>query len=335
MKIVEIKREYQRKLFKKANVIGVGIGFKYTEKVNTEEMSIICLVERKIAIERLKKKDIIPKTIKDFKTDVFQVGKLRALQLDKTARHRPCPMGTSGGHYLITAGTNGELLRDKREGKTCIGTNNHVGANSNEAQIGDPYLQPGPIDGGINPNDIIGYLLRYVPIHFEGDPSTCFAARSWGGIYNVFARLFGRRTRLKPIVAFPEYNIVDAALIEVKEADVSPEIAGIGIPKGVRQAEPGIPVQKSGRTTCRTTNGDVRSIETDIGPINYNWKFAYFRDQIVIGGDGFSAPGDSGSLVLNMDGYAIGKLFAGGEGTTIANPIQPYLDLLDAELITE
>lgn len=96
-----------------------------------------------------------------------------------------------------------------------------------------------------------------------------------------------------------------------------------------------MPVQKSGRTTCHTINGVVRSIGTDVGPINYNWKFANFRDQIVMSNEGFSAPGDSGSLALDMDGYAVGKLFAGGEGTTIANPIQTYLDLLEAELITE
>ena len=298
-------------------------------------MSIVCLVERKVDMEKLKKRDLIPKKIQEFKTDVMQVGKLRALQIDKTARHRPCPMGTSGGHYLITAGTNGELLRDKREGKICIGTNNHVGANSNDAQIGDPYLQPGPADGGINPNDIIGNLLRFIPIKFAFDLSTCPVARFWSGIYNVFARLFSRRTRLRPIIAYPEYNLVDAALINVKEEDVSAEIVDIGVPKGVKQAEPGMLVQKSGRTTCHTINGEIRSIETNIGPVNYNWKFAYFRDQIVIGNDGFSAPGDSGSLVLDMDGYAVGKLFAGGEGTTIASPIQIYLDLLEAELITE
>jgi len=335
MKIEDVKKEYEKKIFKKENVVGVGKGYKFREKEKTDEMSIVCLVEKKVDKEKLKKRDLIPKKIKEFKTDVMQVGKLRALQIDKTARHRPCPMGTSGGHYLITAGTNGELLKDKREGKICIGTNNHVGANSNDALIGDPYLQPGPIDGGINPNDIIGRLLRFIPIKFGFDLSTCSVARFWSGIYNVFARLFSRRTRLRPIVAYPEYNLVDAALIEVTEEDVSAEIVDIGVPKGVKQAEPGMLVQKSGRTTSHTINGEIRSIETDIGPINYNWKFAYFRNQIVISNDGFSAPGDSGSLVLDMDGYAVGKLFAGGEGTTIANPIQTYLDLLDADLIIE
>ncbi|MFX1260007.1 MAG: hypothetical protein ACFFAN_19330 [Promethearchaeota archaeon] len=97
-------------------------------------------------------------------------------------------------------------------------------------------------------------------------------------------------------------------------------------------------VQKSGRTTCRTVDGLITGIDATIGPVSYGpQKYAYFRDQIVISKEGFSAGGDSGSLVLDMEGYAVGKLFAGSEAEkiTIANTIQNYLDLLDAELITE
>ncbi|MBE9542582.1 MAG: hypothetical protein IMF01_09705, partial [Proteobacteria bacterium] len=50
---------------------------------------------------------------------------------------------------------------------------------------------------------------------------------------------------------------------------------------------------------------------------------------------GFSAGGDSGSLVLDMEGYGVGKLFAGSDKITIANHIQIYLDLLKADLVTE
>lgn len=210
MKINEVKKNYERKFFKKANVVGVMIGYKTKEKAKTNELSIVCMVEKKIDKAKLKKKDLVPPKIKGFTTDVIQVGKIRALDFNTTARHRPCPMGTSGGHYLISADTNGELLRDKRENKLCIGTNNHVGANSNNAEIGDPYLQPGPDDGGINPDDIIGYLLRFVPIHFFWDLSTCSPAQIWSAFYNAPARLFGRRTRLRAVIEDPEHNLVDA-----------------------------------------------------------------------------------------------------------------------------
>jgi len=337
MKIEEVKKVHEKELLKKANVVGVMTGYKVKEGEKTEQLSLICMVEKKIPKEELKKRDLIPTKIKEVTTDVIQVGKIRALQIDKKARHRPCPMGTSGGHYMITAGTNGELLRDKKTGKPCIGTNNHVGANSNNAEIGDPYLQPGPYDGGTTQNDIIGYLLRFVPIRFVGDPSQCSVARFWSALSNVPARLLRSRTRLRPVIEFIEYNLVDAAMIEIEEKDVLAEIVDIGVPKGVRQAQLDMLVQKSGRTTCRTGDGLITGIDATIGPVSYGTgKFAYFRDQIVIGKEGFSAGGDSGSLVLDMEGYAVGKLFAGSEteNVTIANHIESYLDLLGVELVT-
>lgn len=338
MKIEEVKKKYEKELLKKGNVVGVMTGYKIKGEEKTDELSIVCLVEKKIRKEELRKRDLIPAKIKEVMTDVIQVGKIRALQIDKKARHRPCPMGTSGGHYMITAGTNGELLRDKKTGKMCIGTNNHVGANSNEAQIGDPYLQPGPYDGGTTQDDIIGNLLRFVPIEFVGGPSQCRAARFWSWLYNVPTWLFRKRTRLRPVIEYPEYNLVDAAIIEVNEKDVTAEIVDIGVPKGVRQAQLEMLVQKSGRTTCHTVDGLITGIDATIGPISYGpGKFAYFKDQIVISKGGFSAGGDSGSLVLDMEGYAVGKLFAGSEAEkiTIANHVQRYLDLLDAELVPE
>ncbi len=337
MRIEEIRQIHEKRLLRMANVVGVMIGYKVIAGEKTDTLSIICLVEKKIKEQDMKKQDLLPSDIDGELIDVIQVGKLRALQFNKKDRHRPCPMGTSGGHYLITAGTNGELLRDKKTGKTCIGTNNHVGANSNNAQIGDPYLQPGPYDGGTVQNDTIGHLLRFVPISFVMDQSECAAARFWSGIYNVPARAFGRKTRLHPVVAYPEYNLVDAAMIEVANSDVSSDIVDIGTPRGVRDAQLDLLVQKSGRTSCHTVDGAVTGIDATLGPIDYGGKLAYFRDQIVISKEGFSAGGDSGSLILDKEGYAVGKLFAGSDEQhiTIANPIQTYLDLLEAELVTQ
>jgi len=337
MKIEEVKKVHEQELLKKANVVGVMTGYKIKKEEKTDELSIVCMVEKKVPKEELTKRDLIPTQIREVTTDVIQVGKIRALQIDKKARHRPCPMGTSGGHYMITAGTNGELLRDKSTGTMCIGTNNHVGANSNNAEIGDPYLQPGPYDGGTTRDDTIGHLLRFVPIQFVGDPSPCKAARLWSALYNVPARILDRKTRLRPVIEYPAYNLVDAAMIEINEEDALVEIVDIGVPKGVSQAQLDMLVQKSGRTTCHTVDGIITGIDATIGPISYGpGKFAYFKDQIVISKEGFSAGGDSGSLILDMEGYAIGKLFAGSEAEkiTIANHIQSYLDLLDAVLVT-
>ncbi|NIU63493.1 MAG: hypothetical protein GWN66_23410, partial [Pseudomonas stutzeri] len=78
-------------------------------------------------------------------TDVQETGVIRALQ-DHTAKWRPAPGGVSIGHVDITAGTLGCLV--VRGDHIYILSNNHVLANSNEAEPGDAILQPGPHDGG-------------------------------------------------------------------------------------------------------------------------------------------------------------------------------------------
>jgi hypothetical protein len=121
MKIEEARSKYERQLLGKPNVVGVMTGHKVRGGERINELSIVCLVEKKLAAETLQKKELVPTTIQDFPTDVIQVGKLRAFDIDKKARHRPCPMGTSGGHLQVTAGTNGEILRERNSGKFSAG----------------------------------------------------------------------------------------------------------------------------------------------------------------------------------------------------------------------
>lgn len=338
MGIKDIKSRYEQFLFDKPNVVGVMTSYKEVEGERTDLLSLTCLVVNKVPEITLQREEVIPPNIEGVPTDVVEVGELVALgarEIDRRSRLRPCPMGTSGGHYRITAGTNGELLWDKLEGKLCIGTNNHVGANSNQAEIGDAYLQPGPYDGGRNPEDSIGRLLRFVPLSFAGEASSCRYARFWADIFNIPARALGRKTRLKPVLEEGEDNLVDAALIEVKVEDVAAKILDIGAPRGVRTANLDMTVQKSGRTTRYTSDGVVSGIDATV-KVGYGGdKVAVFRDQIIVSKDGFSAGGDSGSLILNTEGYAIGKLFAGSTKVTIANHFQTYLDLLDAKLVME
>ena len=88
---------------------------------------------------------------------------------------RPVPGGISIGHTEITAGTFGCLV--KRGSDTYILSNNHVIANSNDAQVGDVIIQPGPVDGGTSPADDIARLAEFIPMSYQGDErdggSTC------------------------------------------------------------------------------------------------------------------------------------------------------------------
>jgi hypothetical protein len=46
-----------------------------------------------------------------------------------------------------------------------------------------------------------------------------------------------------------------------------------------------------------------------------------------------SAGGDSGSAVLDQDGYVLGLLYAGSSRATLINPIQTVLQMLNVELV--
>lgn len=342
MSVFAIKKKHEKQLMKKANVIGCMTAYKVRGGVRTEELAVTCMVSKKISKSQLKTKDVIPKTIDGASTDVIEVGEVKALglmeasadnEVDRKKKIRPAPMGVSGGHYNITAGTCGELLYVGGS-MLSIGTNNHVAANSNEAKIGDPFLQPGPHDGGRNPEDIIGYLYGYKPISFIGVPSECPIAKMVVSVLNLFSRVLGRKTRLTSIYQNTS-NLVDAAAVILKiDADAVTHILDIGVPCGTKTAVIDMHVQKSGRTTEHTLKGPITAIDATIN-VNYGGsRMAMFTDQIIISQPGFSAGGDSGSLILDMDNHAVGKLFAGSDQITIANHIDNYLTALDAEIVT-
>jgi hypothetical protein len=148
----------------------VGIGYKLDNGELTDQLSIVALVDQKKPDIALQDSDRVPSEIQGVKTDVQEVGTLRA-QLSPRDRWRPViPGGVSIGHFRVTAGTLGVMVRDRLTGEYLILSNNHVLANSNDSTIGDVILQPGATDRGINPSDVVARLERFVPLRYVGDP---------------------------------------------------------------------------------------------------------------------------------------------------------------------
>lgn len=228
-------------------------------------------------------------------------------------KRRPLEAGVSVGHYRITAGTLGFVVED-RDALYML-SNNHVLANVNDAEPGDPCIQPGTLDlrGRWGSQHLVGVLDRFVPISFK---------RS---------------------------NVVDCAI-----AELLPDIefyagwteALPGVVRGVREVtfdDLGRPVTKAGRTTGvragTITQVNVDRLRVDMGDDDV--RVALFSDQLEVEGTGraFSAGGDSGSLIVGTDGFARALLFAGGEeeGTgrdlTYANQLTTVLQKLGVELV--
>ncbi len=209
----------------RSNVVGVGYGAKVTAGAGfSDGPALRVYVRAKVPAVALPQAEAVPREVNGLPTDVLQVG-------DVTALTRPTLCGVSVGHYAVTAGTLGCLVERRgpeEDEDRYILSNNHVLANSNEGKVGDPILEPGPIDGG-GPDDPIAELIDFEPIDFSGP------------------------------------NAMDAAIARLLDRDdVEPEILDIGrVQQPAILAALYQSVCKRGRTTLHTV-GVVMGLAADI-----------------------------------------------------------------------
>src|SRR5437773_6419056 len=231
---------------------------------------------------------------------------------DPTQRQRPAPMGFSVGHPAITAGTIGARVRDAL-GRVYILSNNHVLANSNGANLGDPEYQPGPFDGG-TAADQIATLSDFQVISFAANGTNTIDA----AIALSTTAVLDNATPADDGYSMPNSTIFGDA-------------NGDGLFDD-RNALLGLNVQKYGRTT-KLTRGQITGINATV-TICYAvsgftcTKTARYVDQLLISPGGFSGGGDSGSLIITDDANLnpVGLLFAGSSSVTIANRIDLVLN---------
>jgi hypothetical protein len=308
-------------------VVATGIGYKETGGTKTTTLCVVCSVKEKVASTLLSGRDLVPATIDGTPTDVVRSGVIRALQAP-TDRFRPAPGGVSVGHVAITAGTLGCWVT--KNGEKVILSNNHVLANSNDAETGDPILQPGPFDGGNFPQDHIANLAQFVPIAFEGQPSECQFANAVISVFNLGCRAINSNTRYRVTNVQAVDNLVDAAIARpLNPADIKDEILNIGPIQGTVQGELGMAIKKSGRTTGFTT-GEIQQVDVTANVEYGAGQIALFTDQLLAGA--MSQGGDSGSTVLDDDNRLTGLLFAGSDTTTIINRIENVFSALGISL---
>jgi hypothetical protein len=77
--VKEIKEKYQKQLLARANVVGLGIGYRIRRGESTGEHSLIVMVERKLPPEALEEQDLLPREIEGIPVDVQEVGRFTAL----------------------------------------------------------------------------------------------------------------------------------------------------------------------------------------------------------------------------------------------------------------
>jgi hypothetical protein len=226
---------------------------------------------------------------------------------------RPTPMGTTGGNIkdrsrlFCCSGTLGALVQDAG-GQQYVLSNNHVLARTNLATLGEAIIQPGLIDQTpvctMDAGDTVADLAQFVPIRFKAKASM-------------------------------PTNTVDAAIATVRSGlvDASGTILDVGVINAAT-LDPSLShaVKKSGRTTGLTT-GTITAVAVTVD-VTYNKtcgvgsQVARFVNQFLVEPGGFSAGGDSGSVIvedLPATPRAVGLLFAGSSSVTVANPINAVM----------
>jgi len=158
--------------------------------------------------------------------------------------------------------------------------------------VGDAIYQPGPYDGGTEV-DKIGVLTWWVKINEVGR------------------------------------NYVDAAIgVPLNDAWVDEEILGIGKVSEIANIQVGQLVKKSGRTTG-VTQAKVLDVNASV-KVNYGLFSAWFDDTIVT--EFMAKGGDSGSLLVDEFGRAVGLLFAGSDRLTVHNKMVNVARLLRLDM---
>ncbi|MEB3177635.1 MAG: hypothetical protein VKL59_01115 [Nostocaceae cyanobacterium] len=232
-------------------------------------------------------------------------------QSSKREQHytRPLRIGVSISHYdpLAGTGTLGCFVRKRGQSDLLILSNNHILANYNSAKNGDIIIQPARQDDGHPENDRIAELKHFVTL-LSGE----------------------------------EKNYVDAAVALVKEPEKIDNISclkGFVNLQGFRTQEEleelvDFTVAKIGRSSGLTT-GTVSDFEMEISML-YRNEVIRFDGLIAIASlddKPFSEPGDSGSVIVDDQGYAIAMLVGGTKGgITYATPIDTVLNTLDVDL---
>ena len=285
-KAIAAMEKHADKWLDKQNVVGVGIGENKAGKAV-------------IHVYKLTDDDEgIPPEVDGVAVEHVHSGRFdpRALPTDRWPR--PVPIGVSSGLADFATGTLGARVTDGTNVYAL--SNNHVFAGVNTASVGDAITQPGVEDGGSDPADRIATLADYQAIDFNGGN-----------------------------------NIMDAAIAVTSAGNVATATPpdGYGAPSTTPTAAAiGMGVQKYGRTTgfqlgaVQDVNFSVDVCYFALGEFCFPGYEARFVNQISVSGASFSAPGDSGSLIVTQGGnQPVGLLFAGDGQLTIGNPIIPVL----------
>jgi hypothetical protein len=307
-----VKAESEKDLLAIKDVTGVGVGEKITKGERTGKPCVRVYVKKKLPKNKLAKAQLVPDSVSGVPTDVIErefVLHPASVALDDlrlmvdTGTYSPLTGGISvgpcravGGYIYV--GTLGLVVEDNSTGDPMMLSNFHVMCIDNGWSAGDTMAQPGRVDGGSCPSDIVGELTR---AHLGGQVDGAVARitnRSHncriadiGAVNGTATAVLGEAVRKRGRTTELTHGFVDDLSLSVS-IDY-----GDGLGTVILTNQIGIDVD----TSQSTQIGDH---------------------------------GDSGSVVVNSSSEVIGLYFAGSSDGTfgVANPISSVLSALDIRL---
>lgn len=327
--LAEVKDRWETTLLAIPGVTGVGVGFKWVRGKPTDELAIRVYVREK---KRVPESERIPRRLDGYPTDVMELDprplpatielptreEIERLAAD-TGRYDPLVGGISVGPCREIgdighiAGTLGLIVKDGGAANVDLMLSNaHVfcGDDGN-ANVGDEMGQPSRIDSYKPWCQDCAELLRFTVGDYI-DP----AGVNLGGVDGAVARVTKNR------------------------GSTAGRIQGIGQITGFMPAALNMNVSKRGRTT-ELTQGIVEDVDatftSDWGP---QFGIRTLHKQILVRGapNHFSQGGDSGSIVVNVDGQkrkVVGLLWGGSTVdpyVSIVSPIAAVIGALNIRL---
>ena len=282
------------------NLVGTFVGLKRTADEDLPVRCLRILVRKKVPVSKLSNAMKVPKQIDGFPTDVVEVGHIRSAQSacanPRQRIRRPVPCGVSVSGYDTGAGSLGYVFRIAGTSTRVMLSNYHVLAPSSSQS--DAVYQPGLGDVNHRPQDIVGDYLDGTPIRF------C------------------QRGRCPP-------NAMDAAIAEIRSGRVKASLCRAGtLPAQLGVAQQADSVWMFGRSS-RGVQGVVIGVRGDT-IIRFGRRSAWFRNVLEIEPvrlPRFGKPGDSGSVLIDMQRRICGLFFAtDGQRNGFATPIRPVVN---------
>jgi hypothetical protein len=255
--------------------------------------------------------------------------------LNQNPQGNPIILGTSGGNQndsqtsgnqiFCCSGTLGSVVI--RGGNLYVLSNNHVLARSDLGTVtsgttpGDNMVQPGLIDSncGQGTFDVIANLSQFYNLETGASPKidAAIAESVPNGVDPTGKILFLGDTTDQNNVPIPGAPHAGSGL---------PESSGL-ISRSVA---------KSGRSTGLTCStilsiSTIVSVQYQKGCSTGTTFQEVFTNQIDVAGGSFSAPGDSGSLIVTQDtADPIALLFAGSDQDAVGNPVTDVLNFFQS-----